>query len=58
MNTNDPKAVEQAEGINLENVTFDENGEVAGLADDVLDAVAGGVMKDAEGNNGCINGSC
>jgi len=53
MSTNDKKddiTPEQAEGIDVSNVTFDPNGKVGGLSDDVLDAVAGGLMDDS--NNG------
>ncbi len=58
--SNKPEDVKQ-EGINVDQVTFDQNGEIVGLSDDVLDNVAGGLRAVEENNKGCgnsVNGSC
>jgi len=55
MSTNDKKetvSVEQPEGIDVSNVTFDPNGKVDGLAEDVLDSVSGGLAPVDDSNNG------
>ncbi len=49
------KPSEKKDGIEVDNLTFDANGEVVGLSDAVLDDVAGG-LRAVEGNNtGCGN---
>lgn len=52
--------VKQETGVEIERVTFDENGGLVGLDESALDDVAGGLL-DAENNKGCgnsVNGSC
>lgn len=58
MQNNEQKPVDEKEGINVDNVTFDQDGNVDGLSDDALDSIAGGIMSDSEdvnGNCGCTN---
>ena len=58
-NTDNKKATEAVpaqEGIDIKKVTFDENGEVAGLDDEVLKNVSGGLMQ--EGNNIACDEKC
>lgn len=43
------------DGVELEQVTFDEKGEVVGLDEEILDDVSGGLSKGAENNTGCGN---
>jgi hypothetical protein len=55
--------MEKKDGINVENITFDANGEVAGLDDTTLDTIAAGagVATNPEMDdewNICWNGSC
>lgn len=45
-------AVESKEGIDIEKVTFDENGEVGGLDDTELGDISGGAAE-ANLNCGC-----
>jgi len=47
--------VAKKEGIEVDGVTFDANGQAQGLADSELNDVAGGLM--AEADSGCINGA-
>lgn len=41
-------------GIDLEKVSFDTDGKIVGLADDVLDSISGGLMDESmePGDNG------
>lgn len=51
--------VKKQQGIDLEQVRIDANGEIDGLDDDVLDAIAGGVMaKPTNDNCGQTNVTC
>lgn len=44
------------DGIEVTTLTFDANGEVVGLSDDVLGEIAGGLMAEEETKNtGCGN---
>lgn len=45
--------VESQEGIDIKNVTFDENGEVVGLDDEALKDVSGGLQVSEGTNFGC-----
>lgn len=49
-------------GIDLEQLAFDENGQVSGLDDAILDAVSAGIAMDDTTNMNCvcgdINGDC
>jgi len=49
------KAADVQEGIDIKKVTFDENGEVAGLDDEALKGIAGGLQNAADVNFGCDN---
>lgn len=52
-------AVESKEGIDIEKVTFDENGEVVGLDDTVLADISGGLASEEEvitNGSGCNQG--
>lgn len=57
MKNNEKNQVASEEGIKVDDVSFDENGAVVGLADDVLDAMAGGLMSEdaVDTNKGCGN---
>ena len=50
---------EKPEEFDVEGVTFDENGQVGGVPDNVLDAVAGGLMSE-QYNSVCpeVNFNC
>ena len=56
--------MEKKDGINVENITFDANGEVAGLDDTTLDTIAAGAGvatnpdADDEWNGICWNSGC
>lgn len=41
-------------GTEITNVTFDENGQVVGLEEEILDDVSGGLLESAN-NSGCNN---
>ena len=43
------------DGIEVDALTFDNNGEVAGLGDDVLNEIAGGLAQEDANNTGCGN---
>ena len=45
------------DGIEVDALTFDSNGEVAGLGDDVLNEIAGGIAQEETdtNNTGCGN---
>lgn len=45
----------KAQGIDLDKVTIDANGEVDGLDDDLLDSVAGGLAAGPGCNYNCID---
>lgn len=51
-NKNDVKK----DGIEVDEVTFDANGNAQGLEDSELNDIAGGLME-AAGDKGCINGA-
>lgn len=56
MTNNTNNQVAGADGIKVDEVSFDEHGAVVGLGDDVLDGISGGLMvEDAENNKGCGN---
>lgn len=60
MSEQNKNEVAKETGIELDNITFDANGEVKGLDDVALDDVAGGLLE-ADGNTGCgntANGMC
>ncbi|PRC92794.1 hypothetical protein [Solimicrobium silvestre] len=46
---------EKDAGLDVTKVTFDKNGEVTGLSDEVLDSVSGGLKSV---NNSCTNSGC
>lgn len=45
-------------GLDVEGITFDENGEVSGVPDEVLDAVSGGLMQADNGTCPSVNINC
>jgi hypothetical protein len=60
MSEQNKSEVKQETGVDIERVTFDENGELIGLDEAALDDVAGGLAV-ADSNKGCgnsVNGSC
>ena len=50
MNHQNTQQPDQQTGIDLDNISFDEDGAIAGLDDDLLDSVSGGVIVDKNGN--------
>lgn len=58
MSNKDKVVGESQEGVDIKKVTFDENGEVVGLDDDVLADIAGGRISDSEGNNVACDEKC
>ena len=46
------------EGLDVGEITFDENGEVSGVPDEVLDAVSGGLMQADNGTCPSVNINC
>lgn len=46
--------VKKEDGVEVDNVTFDANGELVGLDPEILDGVAGGLVE--SNGSGCVNG--
>lgn len=53
--TEDSKDPKKKQGIDVDNINFDEDGEANGLDDDILDSIAGGLQED-NGNCPCNSG--
>lgn len=55
MSEQNKDVVTKETGIEVETVVFDSNGQVIGVADEILDSVAGGLMMEEDNNGACGN---
>jgi len=58
MTTKDDADTKAKQGIDVDKIDFDQDGEASGLDDDVLDSIAGGLKSDDVNSNCPCTNTC